>query len=134
MWFIFALSAAIIYSFRGIIEKRIIHNINKYILGLAIRLFALPFLFLPFFFKPELSAPVHHLNSSFWIAIIMICFVNTPLETVFYYEALKTEELTLVLPILSLGPALTLFFGMITLKEIPSFWGILGVLLIVLGL
>lgn len=134
MWFFLALASAIIYSFRGIIEKKIIHNVNKYVLGLAIRLFALPFLFLPFLFKRSLSAPVYHLNSSFWIAIVMICFVNTPLETIFYYEALKTEELTLVLPILSLSPALTLFLGTVMLGEIPTFWGIIGVTLIILGL
>jgi len=130
----FAFLSAIIYSLRGIIEKRIIHNVNKYIVGLAIRLFALPFLLLPFLFKPSLAAPIHHLNASFWIAIFTICFINTPIETVLYYEALKLEELSLVLPILSLGPVITILLGTVTLREIPTFWGALGVLLIVLGL
>lgn len=134
MWYTLAFFSAIIYSFRGILEKRIIHNVNKYILGLAIRLFALPFLFIPFLFKPSLAAPIYHLNTSFWIAVLVISFISTPLETVFYYEALKDEELTLVLPILSLAPVLTILLGTITLKEIPSIWGLFGVLLIVLGL
>lgn len=134
MWFTLAFFSAIIYSFRGILEKRIIHHVNKYILGLAIRLFALPFLFLPFVFTPKLAEPITHLNWQFWIAVGTAWFIFTPLETLFYYEALKDEEITLVLPILSLAPVLTILLGTITLKEIPSVWGVMGILFIVLGL
>src|SRR5437868_5385465 len=116
MWYLLALLSAIIYSFRGILEKRIIHNVNKYVLGLAIRLFALPFFFLPFLFKPHLATPFLHLDWQFWLVISINSFINTPLETFFYYRALKDEELTLVLPILSLAPAITLFLGSIFLK------------------
>src|SRR5258708_3264286 len=134
MWYTLALLSSVFYSFRGILEKRIIHNVNKYVLGLGIRLFALPFFFIPLFINPHLGQPLMHLNTSFWFAIFMICFVNTPLETYFYYEALKKDELTLVLPILALGPVITLLSGAIFLKEIPSLFGIFGVLCIVLGL
>jgi hypothetical protein len=47
MWFLFAALSAVLYSFRGILEKATIHRTNKYILGLGIRLFALPFFFNP---------------------------------------------------------------------------------------
>lgn len=133
MWFYLALSCALFYSFRGILEKRIIQNVNKYILGLAIRLFAIPFFLIPFVFSPSSLAPIFHLNLSFWFAIFMVCCVNTPIETVFYYEALKNEEITLVLPILALSPVLTIVWGLF-LKEVPTIFGFLGVLCIILGI
>lgn len=134
MWYTFALLSALIYSFRGIIEKKIIHRTNKYILGFAIRFFALPFFLIPFFLHPSFLRPVTHLNVSFWAAVLIISFINTPLETVFYYEALKNEELTLVLPVLSLSPVITLLIGSITLHEVPTLSGVIGIGLIVVGL
>ncbi len=134
MWFFFALTSALFYSFRGILEKRIIHKTNKYILGFAIRFFALPFFFVPFFIQPSLLAPIAHLNSQFWFALFMVCVVGTPIETVLYYEALKNEEISLVLPILSLAPALTIIWGSLFLREIPTTAGILGILFVTLGI
>lgn len=134
MWFFFALASALFYSFRGILEKRIIRSTNKYVLGFAIRFFALPFFFIPFFIQPTLLSPITHLNQQFWFALFMVCCVGTPIETVFYYEALKEEEVSLVLPILSLAPALTILWGSLFLKEIPTIAGILGILFVSLGI
>ncbi len=134
MWFFFAVASAVIYSLRGILEKKIISSVNKFILGFAIRFYALPFLFLPFFFFPNKIIPISHLSPEFWLAIIVICCITTPLETIFYYEALKEEEVSLVLPILSLAPVLTLIFGSIILQESPNLYGIIGILLILAGI
>lgn len=133
MWFFLALFSAVFYSFRGILEKRIIHNVDKYVLGLAIRLFAIPFFFLPFLWSPHSFVPLTHLNIQFWLTVIFICCISTPIETVLYYKALQTEEVTLILPILALGPALTVLWGAIGLREIPHVLGIVGVLCLVFG-
>ena len=106
MWYSFALLSALCYSFRGILEKLIISHTNKYILGFAIRLFAVPFFFIPFFINPHLLVSFRQLPMKFWIAVFMVSFVGTPLETIFYYEALQEEEVSLVIPILSLSPVL----------------------------
>lgn len=134
MWFFLALGSALFYSFRGILEKRIIHNVDKYVLGLAIRLFAIPFFFLPFLWSPHSFISPLHLNLQFWFAVAFICCVSTPIETVLYYKALQTEEITLVLPILALGPALTVLWGTVTLHEIPHILGVVGVLCLVFGI
>jgi uncharacterized membrane protein len=83
---------------------------------------------------PSYVIPLSHLNYKFWIAIIYICFISTPFETIFYYEALKEEDISLVIPILSLAPALTIVFSFFLLREIPTFLGTVGVLCIVLGI
>jgi uncharacterized membrane protein len=134
MWFFLSVLSAVFYSFRGILEKQTIKHVDIYILGLAVRLFALPFFILPFLIKPELAQGFSQTNTSFWLAIFMVCFVNTPIEAFFYYRALRDEELTTVLPILSLSPIVTLLVGTIAFKEIPSVYGLLGVLLIVVGI
>ncbi|HET9946558.1 MAG TPA: EamA family transporter [Patescibacteria group bacterium] len=134
MWFFLALASAFFYSFRGIGEKRIISKVNTFILGAAVRLFALPFFVLPFFFRPQLALPLHHLDSTFWVVVAIVSLINTPLEAFCYYEALKREEVTLVLPILTLGPVLTVLFASVFLHELPTFLGVAGVLFVVLGI
>jgi uncharacterized membrane protein len=134
MWFFLALASAIFYAFRGILEKKVIHHTNKYVLGFAIRFFALPFFFLPFLFAPSLFIPLSDLPLQFWIAVFTVCIICTPLETIFYYEALKEEEVSLVVPILSLSPVVTLILSIFILKELPNLYGILGIILIVFGI
>ncbi len=134
MWFFFALASAIIYSFRGILEKKIISNVNNYILGFAVRVFALPFFFLPLFLFPEKVIPLQNLTPEFWFVVFFIALVCTPLETIFYYKALDEEEVSFVLPLLSLAPVITLGLSAVILKEVPNIFGVIGVLLIILGI
>ncbi|MBA3723403.1 MAG: EamA family transporter [Candidatus Levybacteria bacterium] len=134
MWFFFALASAIIYSFRGILEKKIISNVNNYILGFAVRAFALPFFFLPLLLFPDKVVPLQNLSPEFWFVVFFIAFICTPLETIFYYKALDEEEVSFVLPLLSLAPVVTLGLSAVILKEIPNIFGIIGVLLIILGI
>ncbi len=134
MWFFFALASAIIYSFRGILEKKIISNVNNYILGFAVRVFALPFFFLPLFIFPEKVVPLQNLTPEFWFVVLFIALVCTPLETIFYYKALDEEEVSFVLPLLSLAPVITLGLSAVILREVPNIFGIIGVLLIILGI
>jgi len=133
MWFAFALLSAILYSFRGVLEKGSITRTNRYVLGLAVRLFALPFFFLPFLLNPDLFIPLGDLSADFWISVLIISIFMTPTETFFYYKALKQEEHTLALPILSLTPILTMGFGVIFFDEYPTLLGLFGVLGILLG-
>lgn len=134
MWFFFALASAIIYSFRGILEKKIIGNTDRYILGFAVRGFALPFFFIPLILFPDKIIPLQSLSPEFWFTVAAICFICTPLETIFYYKALEEEEVSFVLPLLSLAPVITLGFSALFLNEYPNIFGILGVLFIIVGI
>lgn len=134
LWFFLALASAVFYSFRGILEKLVIKKINKYILGFAIRLFALPFFFIPFFFMPHIAIPLNELSLTFWLTVFVVTCICTPFETIFYYEALKEDDVSLVIPILSLSPVITLIFSTLILKEYPTLWGVVGILLIIFGI
>lgn len=134
MWFFLALLGSMIYAFRGILEKRIIHSINPFVLAFGIRIFALPFFVLPLIIWPDLWVPLDQLPWQFWLSVILLGFVSTPIESYFYYRALKHEELTLTLPILALRPAITMVLVMILLRDFPTFLGIIGVIIIVFGI
>jgi uncharacterized membrane protein len=133
MWFVLALLSAFLYSFRGLLEKLIVGRVDPYILGLSIRLFALPFFFIPFIINPGLFVPLTELPGEFWFAMITVSLVCTPLETYFYYKAIKNEELSLSLPILSLSPVMTIGFAALFLGEFPTLIGALGVIIILFG-
>ena len=133
MWYLSALASAFLYAFRGILEKKKITHTNKYILGLSVRLFAVPFFILPLIIHPDFLVPLSHLGGKFWFALFMICCVFTPLETVFYYESLKEEELSLALPILSMSPIVTIILAAMLLHELPTLLGVVGILIILSG-
>lgn len=50
-----------------------------------------------------------------------------------YITAISIEDLSLVIPISTLGPVITLVTGPLINREIPSWWGVLGVLVSSLG-
>lgn len=133
MWFIFAIGSAFVYSLRGVLEKKLIHHINQFVLGFSIRLFALPFFVIPFIIKPEFFIPPWELPVTFWVVVLIVSCISTPIETLFYYKAIKQEELSIALPILSLTPILTIGFGVIVLREYPSLIGVVGMVIILLS-
>lgn len=133
MWFGFAFLSAILYAFRGVLEKLLVARVNRYVLGFGIRLFALPFFFIPFIINPDLFISLGQLPAKFWIVTLAVSLFCTPLETYFYYKSIKDEEISLALPILSLTPVLTIIFGMIFLGEFPTAVGALGVVAILFG-
>lgn len=133
MWFTFALLGAFIYAFRGLLEKRIIHNVNPFILGFGIRLFALPFFIIPFLVAPQLWIPLQNLPIEFWIVALVVTCITTPIETYFYYRAIKLEDLSLTIPIMTLRPIFATAFVMILLRDYPTLLGVLGIIVIFLG-
>ena len=133
MWFYLAIGSAVIYAFKGILEKRIISRVNNFVLAFAVRFFALPFFFIPFLVNKKLLE-VNLLDPHFWLPVLIVSAVLTPFEAFFYYKSLEFEEATLVLPILTIGPAFTAFYGTLFLREMPSFEGVIGILLVVFGI
>ncbi len=97
------------------------------------RAFAIPFFLIPLIIDHSLIPPVSQLSLKFWLPTLIVSMIMTPLETIFYYESIKDEEISLALPILSLSPIITVLIGIITIGEIPKFLGILGIFFILFG-
>src|SRR3972149_9203919 len=98
MWFFYSLISAFVYSLRSIFEKKYILHINKYILAFGVRVFALPFFLIPLLNNPSYIQNLSDLPGSFWIATIYITFISTPIEMLLFYEALKKEEVSTLVP------------------------------------
>lgn len=131
MWFIAALASAVIYSAKNILEKIFVSRVDKYVLALAVRLFALPLFLIPLILHPELIVSFHDLPLKFWLATIYVSAFATPIEMIFFYKALQGEQISYLIPILSFSPIITSVFGYIFFREIPSPLGFLGMFLIV---
>ncbi len=134
MWFLFAIASAIIYSLRGVIEKFILKKIDKNILGLSIRLYSIPFFALPFLFDPDLFISPADLSTEFWVLVCYIGLISYPLETVFYFKAMQKEDISLVMPILSIHPVITLGLALVVLNEVPNLLGATGVIVTTFGI
>jgi len=128
MWFAASLISAVVYSARGIVEKLYINKVDKYVLALAVRLFALPL------FLTSLIVNYQDLPLRFWLATVYVSAISTPIEMIFFYKALQGAEISYLVPILSFSPIITSIFGYIFFKETPTILGLLGMFLIVSGI
>lgn len=134
MWFLYALGSAVVYSFRAVFEKFALNNVNPDILGFSIRLYSLPFFLIPFFIDSGNYIPISELNLEFWASTFYIGLISYPLETLFYYKALQKDDISLILPILSIYPVLTIVLAIFVLGEVPSLVGVIGVIVITFGI
>ena len=131
MWFFAALSSAVFYSIKNILEKVFVHKVDKYILALSVRLFAMPLFLIPLLINPDLIIGFHELPLKFWLATIYVSAIATPVEMIFFYKALQGEQISYLIPLLAFSPVITSIFGYIFFREVPSFLGFMGILLIV---
>jgi len=99
-----------------------------------VRIFALPFFIIPLFIFPEIITELPHLSASFWISAIYVSMISTPIEMLLWYMALKKEDVTFLIPLLSLSPLVAIGFGFILFQEIPTITGLLGVFIIITGI
>ncbi len=70
----------------------------------------------------------------FWTSVFFVSLISTPLEMILFYKALQKEELSYVVPLLGLGPLLTTLANSLVFHELPSAWGLLGMMIIIFGL
>jgi transporter family protein len=131
MWFYLALTSALVYSFRSVVEKLSLTHINKYILAFGLRAFALPLFLIPFAFNPSLFIPIKDISSQSWMYILFVSLFSAPIETLFFYKALQLSEVTALVPLLSLAPLFTTAFNLLLVNSKPSSAGVLGIILIV---
>lgn len=134
MWFVYSLLSAFIYSFKNIFEKKYISKIDKYILAFGVRVFALPFFIIPLLINPDHIIPLNELPQEFWIPTIWVSLISTPIEMLLFYEALKDEEVTYLVPLLSLAPILTACLSIFFFNTFPSILGFCGMIVIVIGI
>jgi drug/metabolite transporter (DMT)-like permease len=138
MWFIFAFASAIFDTLIDFIGTKNLKNTNflPYTITWGITFFGGLFL-LPFVLW--LGFPTINSNT-FWVSLFLGAIFNV-IAYGNYYTSLKNADLSLIAPLTCLTPVFLLFtsplllliFHYKLLNELPTFKGIIGVVLIFLG-
>ncbi len=127
LWLLFSGLTALFESLKEVTSKHNLKKIDEYVVSWALRFFALPFL-LPLLFFIEI--PV--INNNFWIALIIGCGLNL-IATIIYMKAIKSSDLSITTPMVTFTPLFLLITSPLILGEFTNIYGVLGIILIVLG-
>lgn len=127
MWFILSLFTAISEATKDMFSKKGLEKTDAYTVAWGLRVFALPFLLPLLFF-----IPIPRLDSQFWSALIINSALLT-VTTILYMKAIKISPLSVSVPMLTFTPLFLLITSPFILGEFPSVYGLIGVILIVLG-
>ncbi len=127
LWFVLSLITAITHAVRAAVSKKLLQNVDEYIVAWATSMFALPFMIVVLFF---FGLP--KIDNIFWIALLMGVLLNT-ITTILYFKSIKISPLSLTVPFLTFTPLFLLITSPIMLGEFPSLFGVVGIFLIVFG-
>jgi drug/metabolite transporter (DMT)-like permease len=125
---LFALSAAFLTSFLPIVNKRLLTDTPVSVVAWGVTVLSLPLLGL----LAVILLPFPHVGSIFWLGIVSSALLNLA-ATLISTQALKLADASLVTPVLTFNPAFTMLIAIFTLGEVPSLFGVLGVLVILAG-
>ena len=126
-WLFLSILTAISEASKDVFSKKGLRSTNVYIIALAYRLYAIPFLIpaLLFFDFPKIQ-------HEFWLALIFGGGLNV-ITTILYMKALNHSDLSVSVPMIAFTPLFLLITSPLIVGEFPSISGLIGVLLIVIG-
>ncbi|MCK5476665.1 MAG: EamA family transporter [Candidatus Aenigmarchaeota archaeon] len=128
LWLILSLLAAFFESIKVVLSKKSMNEeTNEYVVAWSMRFFTLLFLFPLLLF---IEIPV--IGNRFWEALFISGLINT-ITSVLYMKALKLSDISLSHPMTTFSPFFILLTAPFILGEFPTIYGLIGVLLIVLG-
>lgn len=131
-WIPFAILAALISAGRRVYEKHLTGVFGNFSMGFVIQFFSLAPTVVLLFLIPH-SFEIPKLTLDFWLPLLIIWVVLYPIQTYLLYRGLREGELSLVTPIMALLPVLNVFSSFVILGEIPSIFGFIGIIVIVIG-
>lgn len=127
LWFVFALITAFSEATKDLFSKKVLKEVDAYVSAWSLSTFSFLFL-LPLLFIVDI--PV--LGGFFW-HVILLQTVMLTISIILYMKAIKTSPLSVTLPMLAFTPSFMLITSPLILGESPGFFGIMGIILIVLG-
>lgn len=127
LWLILSLLSALSQSTRDLFSKKGLQNLNEYAVAFSCSFFSSLFL-LPLLFFIEIP----NVDTAFWLMILFNGSL-TLISSILYMRAIKISSLSLTVPMLAFTPSLLLLTSALMLGELPSFSGLIGILMIVSG-
>jgi len=127
LWVLYSILSAFSLATANAFTKRISHKVDDYVMVFTRFLYATPFLLSLLFF-----IPIPKLGSSFWSVLLIVAILDV-IAAILYIKAIRLSPLSLTMPLLSLTPLFLIITSFLILGEFPSFFGIIGIIFIVLG-
>jgi len=127
VWYVFAILGAIFDSTFYMLSKQLLKTIDQYVLASGVFLSSFIVLLLISIYRgiPEIGA-------AFYQSVFVTGILNV-VAAVLYFKALKMTDLSLSIPMISFTPIFLVFTSFFLLNEFPTAFGIVGILLIVVG-
>lgn len=128
MWVVLSLITALFTSLQDLCARKAMGKVDYHLVAWAWAACSLPFLGVAAWQEGTTGIVWAPFLTSLIIsgAILSVCFL-------LYFHAIKISDLSLVVPMLAFTPAYLLITSPLMLGEIPGFWGVVGILLIVSG-
>lgn len=126
MWIFFAVLNPIVDASRNVFSKKASLRVDSLVISWISNLIPL-LIFLPTIFFIELK-----INQQFIISVLVSGLINTA-ATILYHRAISKGDISEVVPMLSFTPLFLLAISPFIVGEIPSYKGLFGIMLIVLG-
>ena len=127
MWIVLALITAFFTSFRDVLGRKTVKNVDPEIVAWGWMFFTLPFLYAFLFF--EVVPP---LGFSFWPYVAVVTVILTA-ASICFFRAIHVSEISISIPMLAFTPVFLLVTSPIMLGEFPRPAGLIGIFLIVFG-
>ncbi|MFO8078264.1 MAG: EamA family transporter, partial [Thermoplasmatota archaeon] len=127
IWIVFAFLTAFFESIKDVLSKKSLKEIDEYVVAWSLWFFSIPFLVLVLFI-----VGIPKIDSSFWLFLFLGGVCNV-FATIFYMKSIKLADLSISVPLLAFSPLFLLFTSPLLVGEFPNQYGLIGVLLIVLG-
>jgi len=126
-WIILGLLAALSQTGRAIFSKNILKNTNEYVVAYTTRLLNV-LITLPILFFIDIPK----INMAFWLSLIGAGILLS-ITSILYMKAIKTTDISLIMPLISFTPLVIVLISPFTIGEIPSLFGLFGIVLIIIG-
>lgn len=126
-WAIFAILGAFFTATYYASIKRLLRDINQYVLASGVFLSCFLMLFLVSIIKgfPEIGP-------AFYSSVSATVILNIIAVTL-YFKALRITDLSLAMPVIAFTPIFLIATSFILLKELPTIFGVAGIFSIVIG-
>ena len=126
-WIVFSFLAALSRSLTDVFSKKGLKSIDTYVVSWSSGFFALPRL-LPLLFFDDIPP----IGEWFWLALFVSGSLNI-VAIILYMKAIQCSDLSVSVPMTAFSPLFLLILSPVIVGEFPSFLGLFGVTLIVLG-
>jgi len=127
LWLILSLLTALTVATQDVWVKKYFAHLSPYDMMAYPALYSLPMFIISLYLAPR---PV--LDSVYWWSLL----ISLPLNAVsflLYMQAIRISPLSLTVPYLAFTPVFMIITGSVVLGEIPSRWGIIGILTTCIG-